>query len=218
MSSANPWLILADLVALALLAGVLFRRRHRRADMVTLLVGINIGVMAVAVALGSAEIGAGLGLGLFGALAIIRLRSDELGLHEIAYAFSALAIGLLAGFEMEPLWLGPALMAGVVAGMALSDWPGLLQEERRLRLTLDRAITDEGELVTEVEALLGRTIDEVVVKEIDLVRDLTSVDARYRLTPDEAAERRSGAAGRRVGRRSAVRRSDLVEHTDPTAR
>ena len=39
----------------------------------------------------------GLGLGLFGVLSIIRLRSDELGQHEIAYYFAALAIGLIGG-------------------------------------------------------------------------------------------------------------------------
>ena len=52
--------------------------------------------------LGSTTVGAGLGLGLFGVLSIIRLRSNEIAQHEIAYYFAALALGLLAGLSGTP--------------------------------------------------------------------------------------------------------------------
>ena len=38
-------------------------------------------------------------LGLFGVLSIIRLRSEELAQHEVAYYFAALALGLLGGLR-----------------------------------------------------------------------------------------------------------------------
>lgn len=56
--------------------------------------------------LGSSAIGAGLGLGLFGVLSIIRLRSNEIPQHEVAYYLAAVALGLLAGLATPrpPRW------------------------------------------------------------------------------------------------------------------
>ena len=93
--------IAADLVAIAILTFAVYFPRHHRRDLVVAFLGVNIGVLAVCLVLGSATVGAGLGLGLFGVLSIIRLRSDEIAQHEIAYYFAALALGLLAGLELE---------------------------------------------------------------------------------------------------------------------
>ena len=87
----------ADLVAVLVLALAVYYPRHRRADLVTAFIAVNVGVLAVTIVLSSSAATIGLGLGLFGVLSIIRLRSDELGQHEIAYYFAALAIGLIGG-------------------------------------------------------------------------------------------------------------------------
>ena len=68
----------ADLVALAVLVGALYIRRHSRKDLMSAYVGVNVGVLAVTLLLATASVGAGLGLGLFGVLSIIRLRSTQL--------------------------------------------------------------------------------------------------------------------------------------------
>src|SRR3954465_15490303 len=87
----------ADIVAICLLVLGVYFPRHRRRDLVIAYLGINVGVLAVSGALASSSVGAGLGLGLFGVLSIIRLRSTELDQPEVAYYFSALALGLLGG-------------------------------------------------------------------------------------------------------------------------
>ena len=87
----------ADLVAITLLVFAMFVPRHGRRDMVVSFLVVNIAVFAVAAALSVSTVAAGLGLGLFGVLSIIRLRSEELGQHEVAYYFAALALGLLGG-------------------------------------------------------------------------------------------------------------------------
>ena len=92
-------LLIADGVAVIILAfGLYFPRYHRR-DMVLAIVSINVGVLAVALVLSRADVTAGLGLGLFGVLSIIRLRSQELDQEEVAYYFSAIALGLLGGCQ-----------------------------------------------------------------------------------------------------------------------
>src|SRR5699024_10125768 len=84
-------------------------------------------------ALGSVEVGVGLGMGLFGILSIIRLRSDQITQQEIAYYFTALALGLLAGLHPEPMWLTPVLSALVILAIAILDSPLIASSTHRHR-------------------------------------------------------------------------------------
>lgn len=118
-------LVASDLAAVSVLVfGVYFPRHHRR-DLVASFLGVNVGVLAVAMTLSSASVGIGLGMGLFGVLSIIRLRSYEIAQHEIAYYFSALAIGLLGGLPAEANPLTAAMTALIVAVMYVADHPRL---------------------------------------------------------------------------------------------
>ena len=173
--------IAADLVAITALSYGIYFRRHRRRDMLLAYIALNVGVMSVAVALSSTAVGVGLGLGLFGVLSIIRLRSSEITQEEVAYYFVSLAMGLLAGVDIEPTWLSPALIATMVAVMYLADHPRLLSQYRQQIVTLDAAYTNEAELIRRLERLLCADVRHVVVTRLDLVRDTTTVDVRYRL-------------------------------------
>lgn len=175
------FVILANLVAVTILVFGLYFPRYHRKDMVVAILGLNVGVMAVATALSSSEVTAGLGLGLFGVLSIIRLRSSELAQEEVAYYFTALALGLLAGFELDPMWLTPALMTLVLFVLFVGDHPGLFAQNRHQTVHLDAAYTDEDQLIARLAQLLGAEIMMVKVKKVDLVHDTTSVDVRYRL-------------------------------------
>lgn len=182
-------LIAANLIAITLLTFGLYFRRHRRRDLVVAFLGVNVGVMAVALVLGAAtSTSLGLGLGLFGVLSIIRLRSTEISQREVAYYFAALALGLIAGIGTDLLVAG-GLMTMIVGAMWAGDHPSLLSRSRQQVITLDRAIADEAELRSELTSLLGGPIDQVVVTQLDLVRDLTVVDVRYR-RPRRAASTR----------------------------
>lgn len=179
----NFWMYAFDVVAIAVLAYGLYFRRHGRRDMPLAFVGLNVGVLTLATVLSRVSVGTGLGLGLFGVLSLIRLRSSEIGQEEVAYYFVSLALGLLAGFQPEPHWLAPALGSLLVAVMYVADHPKLLVRDRRQVITLDAAYTDEAQLVRRLEELLGATVTHLVVIEVDLVRDLTEVDVRFRLRP-----------------------------------
>ncbi|MEZ5224445.1 MAG: DUF4956 domain-containing protein [Ilumatobacteraceae bacterium] len=181
---SRPAVIAIDLVAILLLTFALYFPRHRRVDMVVAYLGLNVGVLAVALALSlNTSIGTGFGLGLFGALSIIRLRSSELSQQEVAYYFAALALGLLGGIHVEPAWVAVALPAAILAVMFLGDHPRLQQGYRVQTVTLDRAITDETALVAELERRLGARVMRLELRKVDLVHDLTVVEARYRLDP-----------------------------------
>jgi hypothetical protein len=179
----NPTYLLAavDLVAVLVLAMAVYYPRHRRADLVTAFIAVNVGVLAVTIVLSSSAATIGLGLGLFGVLSIIRLRSDELGQHEIAYYFAALAIGLIGGLGTSDVALSVALMAALVGVLALADSRLLHGATGPLRqvVVLDSAITDEATLVQRLEMLLDARVTRVTPVRVDLVNDTTTVEVHY---------------------------------------
>ena len=175
--------ILADLVAVCALTFGLYLHRHRRRDLVVSYLGMNVGVLAVATALSGSAAGLGLGLGLFGVLSIIRLRSTELAQHEVAYYFSALALGLIAGLGIEPLWLTGSLMALIVMVMFVGDHPRVLPSYRHQTVILDRAVAEDGELYARLEDVLHGKVHSATIQELDLVNDKTIVDVRFAYSP-----------------------------------
>ena len=171
--------VLADLAAIAVLTfGVYFPRHHRR-DLVVAFLGVNIGVLATAMVLGSSTVGAGLGLGLFGVLSIIRLRSDEIAQHEVAYYFAALALGLLAGLGGTLTPLVGGLMLLIIGALYVGDHPRMFRRYRQLTVQLDVAYTDEDALRAHLETMLKGRVVNVSVKHVDLVNDTTLAEVRY---------------------------------------
>jgi hypothetical protein len=169
-------------VAITVLVAGLYLPRHRRRDLVVAYFGVNVGVLAVADALSAGSgggTGLGVGLALFGVLSIIRLRSTELDQHEVAYFFSALALGLLGALPTSSVWRNVALMALIVVVMAVVDDRRVLRRHRRQIVVLDAAITDHDEIVRRLEDLLDGTVRSVRLERVDLINDSTVVDVRY---------------------------------------
>lgn len=180
-------ILAADWVAIGLLVFALYFPRHRRRDLVVAFLVVNVGVLAVSAVLADTAIAAGVGLGLFGVLSIIRLRSTELEQHEVAYYFSALALGLLAGLSPTPDWITLSLMAMIVTVMFLGDHPKLFRRYRHQQIVLDRAWPDETALIAHLEHTLGARVHRIVVQRLDLVNDTTTVEVRYQLSSDDRA-------------------------------
>jgi hypothetical protein len=176
-------LFLVDIVAVSLLVFGLYFPRHRRRDLVVAYLGVNVGVLAVASALSTSNTGTGLGIGLglalFGVLSIIRLRSTELDQHEVAYYFSALAMGILGAISTLPLWLSASLMALILTVMFVGDHGRLFRSYRRQVMVLDSAITDEVALTAHAEQMLGARVHAARIQRVDLVNDTTTVEVRF---------------------------------------
>jgi hypothetical protein len=189
-------LVGTDLVAISVLTFAVYFPRHHRRDLVAAFLGVNVGVLAVAMTLSSASVGIGLGMGLFGVLSIIRLRSNEIAQHEIAYYFSALAVGLLAGLPESVSPLTGGLILLVVATLYVGDHPRLFGRYRQRSLRLDTAYTDEEALRTYLEVLLGGRVVNLSVQAVDLVNDVTQVDVRYVVAEGRPAAPRESADAR----------------------
>lgn len=173
--------IAVDLFAVSMLAGPLYFRRHRRRDLMLSYMALNVGVLGVTVALSGSEVGIGLGLGLFGVLSIVRLRSDQISQAEIAYYFTALALGLLAGIGSSSWWMPGIFSALLLSVLYAMDHPRLVGGHHRRTVTLDRAYMDDDALRAALTDLLGGSVTRMEIIETDLVRDTTVVDVRYRI-------------------------------------
>ena len=207
----------ADLVALAILVGALYIPRHGRRDLVAAYIGVNVGVLAVTLLLSTSDnVGAGLGLGLFGVLSIIRLRSSSLAQGEVAYFFAALALGLLGGIKSH-LIIVAILMALILASLWVGDHPALMRRNRNQVVTLDRAISDENELITELEDLLGAQVRSVDLKSLDLVNDTTIVEVHYRLRPRSRAARPAQPPAAQLQQEETQQGPHLVREAPPQA-
>lgn len=184
MNASVALTLLLDLMAAIVLAYGIYFRRHRRRDLLVAYLALNVGVLAVTIALSSATTGAGigLGLGLFGVLSIIRLRSSQLTQEEVAYYFAALALGLLCGLRPGAWWTTPLLVVMLLAVMYVADHPRLLRRHRQQLITLDAAYTDEAQLIARIENLYDAKVSRLVVTEVNLVLDQTTVDVRFRLS------------------------------------
>jgi hypothetical protein len=180
----NLWVAVAsDLVAITVLAYLVYYRRYFRRDLVLAYVALNIGVLSVTMLLSDSSAGAGLGLGLFGILSIIRLRSSSITQEEVAYYFVSLAMGLVTGLHPDPVWLSPALSVGLVLVMYAADHPRFAQRTHRQTVTLDVAYPNIETLKAALSELLVADVLYVEVEELDMVRDLTVVDVRFRVRP-----------------------------------
>ncbi|PRA11935.1 DUF4956 domain-containing protein [Arthrobacter sp. MYb211] len=175
------WLALAsNIVGITVLVYFVYFRRHFRRDLVLAYIALSMGIFAVTMLLSGSGAGMGLGLGLFGILSIIRLRSDTLTQEEVAYYFISLAIGLVNGLHPEPAWLAPAATGALVLVMFLADHPRFAPRTDRQTVTLEKAYPQKPELVAALEELLDAKVLRTVVVELDMVRDLTIVDVRFR--------------------------------------
>ncbi len=194
---------LADMIAIGVLCLAVYYPRHRRRDLLVAFLGVNVGVLAVTAALVSSDATLGLGLGLFGVLSIIRLRSFELGQHEVAYYFASLALGLLGGLGSLNLPVTALLMAGIVLVLAVADSPRFFSRDHQRLLLLDGAYPDEAGLRAAVVAAVGGEVKRTLVHKVDLVNDTTLVDVRWRVEDgdhrDDWAHHAPLAAGRAAG-------------------
>jgi hypothetical protein len=182
-----------DLLAIFLLAYVLYFRRHRRADLLLAYVALNIGIFVAMSLLTQVRVDIALGFGLFAILSIIRLRSSAVTQQEVAYYFVALVLGLVNGMGLDDRWLGVAVNALLLVTMFVVDSRPLRERARRMDVTLDVVHDDDAALVADLERRLGGRVMHHEVNEVDYVRDTMVVDVRYRVgapAPTNPDERR----------------------------
>jgi hypothetical protein len=176
-----------DLLAVFLLAYVLYFRRHRRADLLLAYVTLNIGIFVAVSLLSAVKLDIALGFGLFAILSIIRLRSSTVTQQEVAYYFVALVAGLVNGLSLDDRLLVAVVNVLLIATMWVVDSRPLRARTRRVEVTLDKVHHNDDALVADLERRLGGRVMHHQVNDVDYVRDVMVVDVRYQVAPPVVA-------------------------------
>jgi cbb3-type cytochrome oxidase subunit 3 len=172
-----------NLIAIFLLAYVVYYRKHRRRDLLLAYIALNVGLFVAMSLLTTVRIDIALGFGLFAILSIIRLRSNTITQEEVAYYFVTLVLGLVNGVRLDDRWMTVLLSAVLIAVMYVADHRGLLSRAQRRVVTLDVVHHDEADLVQDLQRRLRGRVVHHQVDEIDYVRDVMVVDVRYQADP-----------------------------------
>lgn len=170
--------LLVDLCAIGALNGLLALRRPRR-GLFMVFTAFNVGVFVLLAVISQRHIGPAVGFGLFALLSIVRLRSEPFSNSELSYFFCALVLALVNGIRIGEVPFQVLLSAILVATLFLVDHPELYQVTARRTITLDAIAVDEDALRVRLTQDLGVEVLEVVIEEIDYVRDLTRVQIRH---------------------------------------
>ena len=172
-----------DLVVVALLAFVLFYRRHREREMAISIAAINITLWALTGALASYTLSLGVGFALFAVISIIRLRSSTASWVSMAYLMVGLGSGLIIGLTGFSLMEKIEYSAFLVFVMAVVDSKYFLRGQRddeKTMLTLEGTNLDPDYLHTMVGQLLNVEPVSVRVKAVSLAPASTKLEVTYR--------------------------------------
>jgi hypothetical protein len=170
--------LVVDLVAILLMAYVLYFRRHWRADLLLSYVALNVGIFVAMSLLTQVRVDIAVGFGLFAILSIIRLRSSAVTQQEVAYYFIALVLGLINGMGVPDRGLAVALNIVLLLTMFVFDSKSLRDRSRRIDVRLAGVYTNESALVAELERKLGGRVAYQEITEIDLIHGHMLVDVR----------------------------------------
>jgi hypothetical protein len=172
-----------DLIVVALLAFVLFYRRHRDREMAISIAAINITLWALTGALASYTLSLGVGFALFAVISVIRLRSTTASWVSMAYLLVGLGSGMIIGLTGFSLAEKIEYSAFLVLVMFIVDAPWFLrgrQDDAKTSVTLEGGDIDPDSLKARVEALLNVEVITLKVKNVTLSPVTSKVDVTYR--------------------------------------
>jgi hypothetical protein len=185
-----------DLAAVSALVYGLFHPRHRRMDLVVVYALFNVGVFLALSVIVAGELSMGVGFGLFAVLSIVRLRSEPFSNRELAYFFVALVIALVCALDIgHPAYAGLLAAVALLAAWAI-DHPRINRPSRRLEVTLERAFDDDEVLREHLRERLRAPVLDVVVREIDYVRETTRVEVRLGSADERSPDAATALADR----------------------
>jgi hypothetical protein len=169
-----------DVLALLVLTAGLYAQRHSGRELLMVFTCFNIGLFVALTGITTGKFPVGVGFGLFGVLSIIRLRSQAFSPAEIGYFFTALVLALVTGLPGRGVLLPAVLSGAALLAVYFADHPALHPTLHTARLTLDRAYPDTPELLLAASAQLGAEVVDLRLLDVDMVRDTTRVEVRYR--------------------------------------
>lgn len=168
-----------------LIRGVYFRYSKKEKFLFTFfLMGIT--VFFITSMLKSVFIEFGMAVGLFAIFAILRFRTRNFGLKDMAYIFTTIGISVINSLKLVgfPV-LGVIIFNSIIVGSAI-----LLEEFARKNGTVTHTIRYEDlellksakkqKILKELSALTGKEVIRIRIREIDFKEKVAEIDISYK--------------------------------------
>lgn len=186
--------LLLDVVSVLLLGLVIFLRRHKRRDVLTMIFTFNIGIFVVLTAISSVQVSVGVGFGIFAILSIVRLRSASVDNIELSYLFMTLVLGLVNGFAPKLDLMLVLLNLVLLVTIFLCDVDLRRQQVRieqiakqtlkKMTVVLNTAVSNDAQAKEQLESRFDYNIQTVVVESVDFIQNLSKVRFYYMADSD----------------------------------
>lgn len=164
----------------------IYERLYRRLDYVFTYGLLNLITFSLCFILRRVPVELGFALGLFAVFGILRYRTEPIRLRDLTYLFVVIGLGIVNAVATEAVSLSELLFINTTiagAALVLERRPGKerLAEQSITYDRLDLLHKEmEPELFADIQERTGLVVRRVVVEQLDLVREVASLQVFYR--------------------------------------
>lgn len=160
----------------SLVVFLVYARRHGRNEYVFTYVMFNFITFVLCFLLRNTPVELGFALGLFAVFGILRYRTEPIRIHELTYLFIVIGLGILnaivpGNVSVLEVVVTNAAIVGLTATLEHVTWFSRGQRLRLIYDDMERVRGSKEELIEDLRARTGLSIERVSVDEIDLLRD-----------------------------------------------
>ena len=190
LSSDTVWGILLrfsiNLVFIIVLIAIIYFRYTKKEKFLFTFFLIGIVVFFVSSIMRRVDIGLGLAFGLFAIFGILRFRTRNFSLKDMAYLFATIGISVINSLGMMVLPLTGILAINVIILISAFVLEKILCSNMFMKHTIvyDKLELlkpqNKNKLIKDVSARTGRTIIRISVQKIDYKREVAELDIYFR--------------------------------------
>lgn len=190
LSNDTVWGILLrfsiNLVFIIVLIAVIYFRYTKKEKFLFTFFLIGIVVFFVSSIMKRVDIGLGLAFGLFAIFGILRFRTRNFSLKDMAYLFATIGISVINSLGMMVLPLTGILVINVIIILAAFLLELILCKNTFMKhsIVYDRLDLlkpeNQNKLIKDLSAKSGRTIIRISVQKIDYKRDIADLDIYFK--------------------------------------
>jgi len=177
--------LVIDLMAIYLLAFVIYYRRYADREMTVTLGLLNLFLFTIVIVMTITEFNLAAGFALFALLSLITLRSVSIAKVEVGYMLGAITLALVNGMSIHDYLLLALCNLVIIGGAWLLDCRWLLKRSVDVDVTLDGVsatdLQDRAGLMERVKALHKIPVVYLDIKKFNPTKGTVRLAVRLRL-------------------------------------
>jgi hypothetical protein len=190
LSSDSIWIILLrfaiNLVFLLILIGIIYFRYTKKEKFLFTFFLIGIIVFFVAAIMKRVDIGLGLAFGLFAIFGVLRLRTRNFSVKDMAYLFATIGLSVINALGLQVLPLIGVLIINSIILLSAFTLEKVLSSNMYVKhsIVYDKLRflkpDNKQKLIKDISARTGRNILRIAVQNIDFKRETADLDIYFK--------------------------------------